>query len=104
MHAGLRMIPHESALFSRGCKLTSLWGRPMLGHCEGVCTPDPMVCPLVCSSTRNIGGIAGPQGIDFYAISRGLLGNQHEIWSTQHNGKVRLVFVTTVNCRATIQQ
>src|SRR2546421_9781941 len=44
MHADLRMVPHESALFSRSCKSTSLWGRPLSGHCEGVCdSRDPGV-------------------------------------------------------------
>ncbi len=45
IHADLRMIPHASALFSRGCKLTSLWGRPISGHCEDVCTSEHFVYP-----------------------------------------------------------
>jgi len=28
-------------------------GNLISGHCEGVCTPDTMVCPLVRSSTRD---------------------------------------------------
>ncbi len=50
------MIPHESALFSRGCKLTSLWGRPMSDHCEGFCTSGAVVCPLLVAPERRAGG------------------------------------------------
>ena len=54
MHADLRMVSHESALFSRGCTPTSLWGCTLSGHCEGVCTTDIMVCALVRGSPRDI--------------------------------------------------
>src|SRR3954466_16134425 len=55
MYADLRMIPHESALFSTGCKTTCLWGRPMSGHCEGVCASGAMVCPPFVALERPLG-------------------------------------------------
>ena len=33
--------------------------------------------------------MVGPKAIDFYALSWGVFGSQHEIWSKQHYGKVR---------------
>jgi hypothetical protein len=56
MHAGLRMIPRESAFFSRACKPISLEDCPLSRHCEGVCPPDIMVCALVRGSPRDIRG------------------------------------------------
>src|SRR4029453_16716351 len=50
------MIPQESALFSRGCMLTSLWGRLMSAHCEGFCTSGAVVCPLRVAPERCSGG------------------------------------------------
>jgi hypothetical protein len=50
------MIPHESTLFSKGCKPTSLWGRTMSGHCEGFCASGTMVCPLRVAPERRLGG------------------------------------------------
>jgi hypothetical protein len=32
MHGDLQIIPHESTLFSSGCKLTSLWGHTLSGQ------------------------------------------------------------------------
>src|SRR6266480_4539984 len=73
------MIPHESALFSRGCKLTSLWDRPLSGHDEGVCISGAVVCPLLVTPTRRFGGYAWSEHIDVYAFSRGSL------WKTAWN-------------------
>src|SRR4029450_11674544 len=56
MYADLRMVPHESALFSRDYKLTSLWGRPISDHCEGVCTSGAVVCPLRVAPARRSEG------------------------------------------------
>jgi hypothetical protein len=88
-HADLWVIPHESALFSIPYKLTSLWSHPISGHCEGVCTPDTMVCALVRGSTRD--GRRRRHGqkplicMYFHGV---FLGSQHAIWSKQHNRKV----------------
>ena len=54
--ADLPIIPRESAVFSRVCKATSLRDRPLSRHCEGVCTPDTMVCALVRGSPKDIRG------------------------------------------------
>src|SRR5205823_6625181 len=56
MGANFPMILHESTLYSRGCKLTSLWGRPMSDHCEDFCTSGAVVCPLLRAPERRSGG------------------------------------------------
>ena len=67
-----------------------LWGRPMSAPCEGVCTSDPMVCALVRGSERAIRwGQWVQRSLIFMHFHGVFLGNQHEIWSKQHNGKVR---------------
>jgi hypothetical protein len=48
------MIPHESALFLGSCKPSSLVGRTMSGHREGVCTSGNMGGVLVRGSTKDI--------------------------------------------------
>src|SRR5215467_13536629 len=86
------MVPHESALFSRGCTPTSLWGCPLSGHCEGVCTSGTMGYTWVCGSPRDIRWEEGvPKALICMHFHGVLLGSQHEMWSKQHNGKVRLV-------------
>src|SRR5215211_5558209 len=61
----------------------------MLGHCEGICTPDTMVCALVQDSPRAIRWEEGVQSplilMRFHGV---FLGAQHEIWSKPHNRKV----------------
>jgi hypothetical protein len=61
----------------------------MTGHCEGVCTLDPMVCALVYGSTREVRrGWHGQKPLIFMRFHEVFLGSQHEIWSKPHNGKV----------------
>jgi hypothetical protein len=61
----------------------------MPGHCEGVCTSDTMVCALVRGSPRDIRwGEWAQKSLIFMHFHVMFLGNQHEIWSKQHNGKV----------------
>src|SRR5262252_698618 len=67
----------------------------MSDHCEGVCTPDPMVCALVYGSTREVRrGYHGQKSLIFMHFHEVFLGSQHEIWSEQHNGKVRNIVST----------
>src|SRR5215211_1115150 len=62
----------------------------MSGRCEGVCTSGTMGCALVRGSTRDIRrGEWVQKALIFMRFHGGFLGNQHEIWSKQHNGKVR---------------
>src|SRR5215213_7120916 len=65
MGADFPMIPHESALFSRAYKPTSLGDRPLSGHGEGICPPDTIVCALqqfplmACEAyTTYVGGVS----------------------------------------------
>jgi hypothetical protein len=91
MGADFPRIPHESTLFSRACKPTPQGDRPLSSHCEGVCTPDPMVCALVRGSTGDVRrGWYGQKSLIFMHFHGVFLGSQHEIWSKQHNGKVRI--------------
>ena len=61
-------------------------------HCEGVCTSSTMGGALVRGSPRDIKWGERVQKplifMHFHAVS---LGKQHEIWSKQHNGKVKLI-------------
>ena len=74
----------------------------MSGHCEGVCTSDTMVCALVRGSPRDVRWGEWVQKplifMHFHGVS---LGNQHEMWSKQHNGKVSCYpyNVTLVRCQ-----
>jgi hypothetical protein len=62
----------------------------MSGHCEDVCTPDTMVCALVHGSIREVRrGWQSQKSLIFMHFHGVFLGSQHEIWSKQHNGKVR---------------
>jgi hypothetical protein len=62
----------------------------MSGHGEGVCTTDTMVCALVRGSTQDIKvGEEAHKSLIFMRFHGVFLGNQHEIWPKQHNGKVR---------------
>src|SRR4029450_2976286 len=89
MGADFPRIPHESTLFSRVCKPTPQGDRPLSSHCEGVCTPDPMVCALVRGSTGDVRrGWYGQKSLIFMHFHGVFLGSQHERWSKQHNGKV----------------
>ena len=83
------MMPRESALFSRGCKPHISGGRPMSGHGEGVCTSGTTGCALVRGSSREIRWGEGVQKLLIFMHFHGVFpGNQHEIWSKPHNGKV----------------
>jgi hypothetical protein len=62
----------------------------MSGHSEGVCTAGTMGCALVRGSTREVRrGWYGQKPLIFMHFHGVFLGSQHEIWSKQHNGKVR---------------
>ena len=66
------MIPHESALFSRACKPTSL-GIVSYQVTAKVSAPQTSWCvPWFVTPQGISGGIAGSKAIDFYAISRGV--------------------------------
>ena len=67
--ADFPLIPRESALFSGGCKPTSLGDRSLSRHGEGAYTPETMVCALVPGSPRDIRGDRRLKAIDFYAFS-----------------------------------
>ena len=47
----------------------------MSDHCEGVCASGNLVCALVHGSTHEV-----------------FLGDQHKIWSKQHNGEASKAF------------
>jgi hypothetical protein len=62
----------------------------MSGDCEGVCTSGARVYAWVRSSPRGIRwGEWVQKPLIFMRFHGVLLGNQREIWSKQHNGKVR---------------
>src|SRR4030095_7183502 len=93
MGADFPRIPHESTLFSRVCKPTPQGDRPLSSHCEGVCTPDPMACALVRGSTGDVSrGWYGQKSLIFMHLHGVCLGSEHEMWSKQHNGKVRMIW------------
>jgi len=80
MHADLRMIPHESALFSRSCKSTLLWGRPLSGHCEGVCASRYHGVSSACGSSKAFGMVwHDPNPLIYMHFHVVLFGNKHEI-------------------------
>jgi hypothetical protein len=52
----------------------------MSGHCEGVCTPDPMVCALVYGSPREVRrGWQDQKPLIFMHFHVVLFGKQHGI-------------------------
>jgi hypothetical protein len=68
----------------------------MSGHCEDVCIPDTMVWALVHGSIREVRrGWQSQKSLIFMHFHGVFLGTQHEIWSKQHNGKVRILFYGT---------
>jgi hypothetical protein len=63
----------------------------MSGPCKGVCASGAMVCALVHGSPRAIKWGEGVQKPLIFMRFRGvLLGDQHAMWSKQHNGKVSI--------------
>jgi hypothetical protein len=74
---------------------------PMSGHCKGVCIPDTMVCALVRGFPREVRrGWQSQKPLIFMHFHEVFLGSQHEIWSKQHNGKVRAYLShELVSCR-----
>src|SRR4029434_2007861 len=76
----------------------------MSGHCEGVCTPAPMVCALVYGFTREVRrGWQDQKPLIFMHFHGVFLGSQHEIWSKQHNGKVSTLQFWRRNKRQTLR-
>jgi hypothetical protein len=65
-------------------------------HCEGVCTSGTMGYALVCGSPKDIRWGKWIQKplifMHFHGVS---LGDQHEMWLKQHNGKVSIIPTTT---------
>jgi hypothetical protein len=60
--------------------------------CEGVCTSGTMGYTLVCGFPREIRwGEWIQKPLIFMRFHEMFLGNQHEFWSKQHNGKVRFL-------------
>ena len=58
-------------------------------HCEGVCTSGTMGGALVRGSPRDIKwGELVHKPLIFMRFHGVSLGNQHEMWPKQHNGKV----------------
>jgi hypothetical protein len=66
------MIPRESALFSRAWKRTSLGIVPYQGTAKASAPQTPWGVPWFVAPQGILGGIAGSQAIDFYAISWGV--------------------------------
>jgi hypothetical protein len=61
----------------------------MAGHCKGVYTSGTRGWALVRGSPRESKwGERAQKPLSFMRFHGVFLGNQHEIWSTQHNGKV----------------
>src|SRR3954468_3447802 len=90
MWADFPMMPHESALFSSVCKPISLGIVPSQVTAKASAPPDTMVGALVRGSPRSIRrGWRGQKPLIFMYFHGVLLGSQHEMWSKQHNGKVR---------------
>jgi hypothetical protein len=56
IHADLRIISHESALFLGVCKPISLWGCTLSGHCAGLCASGAVVCPRFVAPPRRSEG------------------------------------------------
>ena len=82
------MIPVEGHC-SQGLVRPHRWDRPMAGHGAGVCTPDTMVGALVRGFTQDSRqGEGSPKPWMCRCFHGVLLGNQHAMWSKQHNGKV----------------
>ena len=77
--ADLRMVPHESALCTRGCEYISRGSFVRHGHWEGFCPSGAMVYPLRVAYERRLDDMASSKPVDFYALSWGVLGSQHEI-------------------------
>jgi hypothetical protein len=119
MYVSFRLVPCKSALLAISCEHVSLGRFGRHDHYEGFCASGAMVCPLLVTPTRRFGGYAWSEHIDVYAFSRGtppkiavfmgcgeyqthgrFLGNLHELWSKQHNGKVSL-FLTYREIRKT---
>jgi hypothetical protein len=65
----------------------------MLGPLEGVCTSGTTGCALVRGSSREIRWRWWAQKPLIFMHFRGVFfGNQHEIWSKPHNGKVTNIY------------
>jgi hypothetical protein len=89
MGADFPMIPHESTLFSRGCKSASLGPSHVRPLRRRLYRRHHGICLDLWLPKRYQVGRAGSKSIDFHAFHGVFFGNQHDIWSKQHNGKVR---------------
>jgi hypothetical protein len=88
MHADFWMMPRESALFSRGCKLSFLGVSHVRSLRRLLRLRYHGLCPA-CRSRKVFGRMQlGPKPLILIRFHAVLFGNQHEIWSKQHNGKV----------------
>jgi hypothetical protein len=86
--ASFRLVPHESAFFSRTCKPTSLGVVPCQGmrrHLRLRRHGASSTCGFRKAFGRIWHGLKPLSFMHFHAV---LLGNQHAMWSKQHNGKV----------------
>jgi hypothetical protein len=73
MGADFPMILHESTLFSRVCKPTSLGIVPSQVTVKAS-APQALGCvPWFLAPQRRLGGDGMVKAIDFYALSRGIL-------------------------------
>ena len=89
MHADLRMIPHESALFSISCKLT-LWGSSPIRSLRRRLHLRRRSLSSACGARKAFERIwHDPNSLIFMHFHVVLFGNKHEIWSKLPNGKVR---------------
>src|SRR2546421_12053747 len=95
MHAALRVVPRESALFSSSCKPTSLGIVPYQVTAKVSAPQTPWCVPWFVAPQGISREIEGPKPLIFMRFHGVFLGSQHEIWSKQYNGKVReIVFAS----------
>src|SRR5262245_36772589 len=74
------MVPHESALFSRGCTPISLWGCTLSRHCAGLCPSGAVVCPrLVAPRAVRDGGWLYHEKFCFFLQTEGNLSRVNDI-------------------------
>ena len=66
------MVPHESTLFSRGCKAASLGVVPCQVTAKACAPPTPWGVPWFVAPQRLAGEIGGSKAVDFYAFSWGV--------------------------------
>src|SRR5215211_1375883 len=101
MGADFLMILHESTLFSRVCKPTSLGIVPCQVTAKASAHQTPWYVSRIRGSARKIRRRwHGQKSLIFMRFHEASFGNQHEIWSKQHNGKVTNFPLTQEDARS----